>query len=250
MHKVWNNLCILASRKKNIMMKLKIVAGLAAFVMSIGVFAQKDDINIDWGELYKTRPNQSMGEMFAYDESGYYTYQSSPNIFSSDPFVEKYDNNFNKVASALWTAKKSSDKTIRRRNIEAFLKVDDKVVAISSYFDRKNVQRKLYWETLNSKTMATNDDAKPFATYKMEAKSIFNRASVRWTKSQKQTKYAFYSEIPRKRMLSGEQMYVVKVVDNDLNELWQHTIRLPYSSSLFSIITSSSHVSGTKCTFC
>lgn len=202
--------------------------------VGLGSFAQKDDLNINWGELYKTRPTQSMGEIFGYDETGYYTYQSSPMLFTSDPFVEKYDGNFNKTASNMWTAKKSADKVTRKRTIEAFLMVGDKLVAISSMFDRKAVQRKLYWETLDKTTMIPNDDAQLFAAMDMESKSIFRRADVKWTNSTNQGMYAFYSEIPRK-FRGNEQMYVVKVVDKDLNEQWQHTIRLPYSSALFNI---------------
>lgn len=215
-------------------MKRKLL--LAALLLSGVSLAQSPDLDIKWGELYKTRPNQTLTEVFGYDETGYYTYQASPNIMSTDPFVEKYDNNFTKTGSALWTAKKSPNKDHKGRIIEGFVMIDGKVVAISSKFWRKEVQRRMYFETLDNQSMQTKNDTREFAAYDMDAKMGGKHVPVQMIKSQDESKMAFFTEIPRKIFgIDKSQMFAVNVVNADLSNVWQHTLNLPYNQALFSI---------------
>ena len=209
-----------------------LILSLTLFVhLSVGQ-KKSEKVDILWGPEQKEARNSTLSDIVGFDDSGIYAYKvrrKGLNGRKQSVKLEHYNNGMLQTKSVLLNLK---DKK-RERDFEFIIHLNDKLYLFSSYVDNRQKKNSLYVQSIDKSTLRGANDIRTVAEIDFAGNGKFNSGSFDFELSRDSSKLLVYYSLPYER---GENEKVgIHVLDQDLNQLWEKEITLPYTSELFDV---------------
>ena len=201
-------------------------------VTSLTVFSQvrTNKASIQWGDEQKESKKSTMGSLIAHDESGIYvTKYKSKMVGWPIISLEHFDKKLNKTKSVLLELGSKRDK----RNLEHIIHLNNKIFLFSSSSDNETKKNSLFVETINKRTLLSNNDIEKISEINFSGNKRRNSGDFNYEISRDSSKILIYSVLPYEKNESAK--FKLLVLDNNLEKIWANNITLPYNDNLFKL---------------
>ena len=218
------NLSQLTFFNKKVSLNIKsllLILFLSYFALGINAQQKFNGVNVVYGDKVETDKGLEAYDIIGSDDSGIYV-EKVLTHFGYTTFLEHYDNALNKTMSVKLELGKDTYPT-------DYILSNGKLIFLSSFLDKKLKQKNLVAQTIEKNTLKINEDGKKIATVNYTGKDYFK---IRFQKvvSPDSSKILIYYNTPNKK--EDKTHMTFKMYDEQLNELWQKEIILPYKSEL------------------
>lgn len=219
------NLSQLIFFNKKVSLSIKslfLILFLSYFALGINAQQKFNGVNVVFGDKVETDKGVEDYDIIGSDDSGTYVEKVLTLTFGFTTFLEHYDNALNKTKSVVLELGKNTYPT-------DYILSNGKLIFLSSNVDKKLKQKILVAQTIEKNTLKINEDGKKIATVNYTGKDYFK---IRFQKvvSPDSSKILIYYNTPNKK--EDKTHMTFKMYDEQLNELWQKEITLPYKSEL------------------
>ncbi len=194
---------------------------------SIHAQKQPKNIEVKWTKEKKSKKKFSLKKFIGFDNTGYYVWLSTGSSYSKKDNLLHYDKKFNLDKSAQLNLGKGS----KKKKVFTTLLLNDKLYLFTTFKNRKNKKHTLYLQTVNKKTLQPGKELKKIASIDFGKKLFKNSGEFTIKISKDSTKVLVYYNLPIKK--NESEKFGFKVFDQNMNELWQKDVTLPYVNKLF-----------------
>ncbi|MEX0967862.1 MAG: hypothetical protein WD077_11530 [Bacteroidia bacterium] len=196
-----------------------------AFILGMSICnqpVQAQSPDIKWGEVIKASSKSHLSYIIGSDDQGFYALRTrSGNLLRSEEYsIERFNSSMNmEFSKEIELPEYKGDKV----SLERIMLAQDQLVLFTSLLDKRNNQ---YLAFLNQ---VSPDGAlsKMRTVDQIEGEKKLKTAGFNFTMSADQSKILVYHDNPYDKR--GEESFAFKVLDNNLEELWQRDVQLPYS---------------------
>ncbi len=215
------------------MKKTIIILGLLTFSILIS-FGQSKSKKVDilWGLEQKKSKRSTLSDIVGYDKTGIYAIKTQNTGligYNTKITLEHYNNKMNQTKSVEINLEEQNKKTY----FEFIIQLNNELYLFSSFKNQKLKRNFLFVQSINKKTLQFNKDLKKIAEINYSGKSKFNAGNFDFVLSRDSSKVLIYYNLPYDKY--GSEKFGFNVFDNNLNELWEKKITLPYKEELFDV---------------
>ena len=191
---------------------------------------KSDKADIEWGPEQKESKKSTMGDLIAHDASGIYVTKYKSKLVGW-PIIslEHFDKSLNKTKSVILKLGSKRDK----RKLEHIIHLNNKIYLFSSYADNEAKKNYLYVETINKKSLLSNNDLNKISEINFYGKKRWNNGGFNYEISRDSAKILIYNSLPYEKNENAK--FSLLVLDNNLKEIWKKDITLPYADNLFKL---------------
>ena len=183
-----------------------------------------------WGPELKESKKSTLSDVIAFDQSGIYVSKFKRKGLAGIEYVlEHFDAKLNKTKSEVLNLGDKKDKRV----LEQMIHFNDVLYVFSSKSLNDIKKNILYVETINKKTLRTNNDLKKISEIDFQDKSRRNDGDFMYSVSRDSSKILIYNSLPFEKKENGK--FGLHVFDQQLNLLWEDNITLPYEDKLFGV---------------
>ncbi len=219
-------------RGKQECLLMRFLSIIFLFLLSIqNINSQRGPIDINWGEEYKEPRNAVLTEFIGKDETGFYALRQGvgTGMLSKDGtiFIEKYNDRMK--------LRKSNEVKLQYKKNELVLEdiklLGDKLVLFSSFKNRKKKIHYLFAQTISKTSLKPKNDLRIIA--EVPTRTQFAEGTFSLEFSRDSSKILVFSQLPYRK--NTPEKYQIKVMDKQLNEIWEQDVTLPYPDEKFTI---------------
>ncbi|MBG16055.1 MAG: hypothetical protein CL853_06860 [Crocinitomicaceae bacterium] len=205
----------------------------ASVLCSYSLIAQvkTEKATVLWGPELKESKKSTLNDLVAYDETGIYVSKSNfKGYFSGyDIILEHFDNDLNKTKSVVLNLGEKKEK----RTLELMIHFNDVLYVFSSKSNNEIKKNFLFVESINKKTLLSNNDLRKISEINFEGKKKRNNGDFMYSISRDKSKILIYNSLPFNKNENAK--FSLHVFDQNLNQLWEDNITLPYEDKLFGV---------------
>jgi hypothetical protein len=197
---------------------------ILAGISSISLAQTKSDaVTVQWGDEEKASKRSTLSDIIGYDDTGVYVLKIEYGRMglNSTETIEFYDGDMN------------FQRELELGDVEFVVYLNNQIFVFSSEKNKKAKKNILYSQSINKKTLQLNNDKKEIAEIDFSEYSRFNAGSFGYQTSRDSSKLFVSYNLPYERR--GSERFGFHVFDNNLDQIWQKRITLPYTDELFSI---------------
>lgn len=184
---------------------------------------------VTWGKETKEPPKSRISYIIGTHSDGFYALRLAMGGYfkASTLIIEDYNNQNNLVKGT------KVDLTYEKKDrfFEGTLLYNGNFLLFSSFYNKNKDLNYLFMETIDKKTLNSNGKPKVLATIKAEKR--WNNGGFNHLVSRDSSKLMVFYDLPYER--KEREKFGVKVFDENVNQLWEKEIELPYEDELFSI---------------
>lgn len=203
----------------------KLMLLLSFLIATVTMYAQPAGTKISWGTVEKTLILAC--EVISGDETGYYAKVKSVDGFSLTDELLKLDKNFKQQSYYVFENK--NEKTKLHQHLTGFYVVKGKSYCMYYVADEKTKKSRLEAITLDHNTMKPVGEPKVIMDFPFEKKN--NSGDFYCYQSNDKTKLLVIGEKPQQD--NEDENFLMKVMDADLNTLWDKEVKWNYNVDLF-----------------
>lgn len=216
---------------------MKKIIFLLLFILPISISTKaqitNDNVDILWGKEFKDSKKNSMNDVIATDETGFYTLSSKRGGYSGNETITV--SHFNNSANLLQSSEVELVKDKKEMKFEFFVQMQDQLFVFASYADKKVKKNYLYVQSMNKKSLQVNNDRKKLAEIPYQNKFFKGAGAFNYSMSRDSSKIIVFYFLPYEEY--GNEKFGFHVLDSEMNELWSNNITLPYTDELFEVKT-------------
>lgn len=211
-------------------MKAFLIVFTAILFLSSPAFSQakSQKVDISWGAEQKTSKKISLVDLVGFDENGFYALKAKSG-FGSKYFLEHYDKNMNLTNSVELELEIGEEES----TFEFIVQWNEELLLFTSILDNKIKKNKLYFQTINKKSLMPNDDLRMISVLDYGGRGKKSSGDFSYTMSRDDSKFLLYYALPFKK--NKREEYGFHVFDEDMNLLWEKQIDSPFEEGLFQI---------------
>ena len=208
----------------------KLTLFLFCFAIASLAQAQTDKAKVLWGDEEKAQKRSTLDGIVGYDNNGMYVLKRKmkPGSIVLSYSLDHYDKKFNKTNSVDLKMKANG----RKLQLKSAMQWGDEIYLFNTYKDKRAKRNYLYATTVNKKTLQPNTDSKVIAEINYSGRN-HNSGGFGLRMARDSSKLLIYKQLPYVK--GGKEKIGFKVFDNEMNELWEKTVILPYSDKLFRV---------------
>lgn len=213
-------------------MRLTIVISL--LILSSTIFSQSKskDVDILWGREFKTSKRSTLDGVVGKDETGIYVIKfHKRGMFSYGPDYSL--EHFNKQMNLTKSVKIILSKQGKELELELITHFNNKLYAFSSLRNNKEKKKILYVQSINKNTLRPENDIRKIAEIDYQKKSRFNTGDYYIATSRDKSKLLVYYDTPYDKR--ENESFGLHIFDENMNQLWEKKISIPYKEDLFSV---------------
>jgi hypothetical protein len=208
----------------------KIHLGLILLVLSAQLsLAQNEQVKISWSQEMEKSKYLNFANVLGRDPDGFYIVNentlSSISAGKNTAIIEKYDNNLNQVFS--------KDLIVKYHNNEVAYysahSVGNQFYLFTTFWDNREKVKYFLANPVSRNGEITTDPKKLFEINEQGR----GAPSIQCRFSFDKTKVLLFTDLKDKK--DEDESYYFKAFDQNLNTLWENTIKLPYTSKNFDI---------------
>lgn len=190
------------------------------------------DYEVSWGNSYKSPRSSEIIKILAPSKEGFYAIRMrSESLNTSDEgsqkiFVEQYEPDMNLKRSEEISLKFKG----KKRNYIDVIKLNNKLYLLTAFTNKKQAKTYLFSQELSLKTFSPKN--KLFKIGEVSNKSHYGRGSFDYHISKDSSKLLVFNEINDGKERSS---YQITVYDQNFEELWSKSTRLPFGDKHFEI---------------
>ena len=199
-------------------------------LLSIGQIKSKK-VDIEWGPKLKESRKSTLGSIVGVDETGMYLtkYKRKSFTLNYTIILEHYNKNLEKTKSE----KIEIINHEKELDAEFIVHLNNKLYVFSSFKNRKLKRNFLFVQTINKKTLLPNNDLVKIAEIDYKKHSKYNAGGYHLRISCDSSKVLVYYDLPYKK--NEKEKFGFHVFDNNMNQIWEKKVKLPYTDKLFEI---------------
>ncbi len=204
-----------------------IVFNLITFALT----GQKAPVDIKWGEEYKEPRNSVLTEFIGKDADGFYALRQGlgEGFLSKEGsiFIERYNSRMKLVKT------NEIKLTYKKKDLvfEDIQLINGDLVLFTSFKNRKKKTHYLFSQTISKKSLKPRTDFQIIS--QVPTRTQFAEGTFSLEFSRDSSKILVFSQLPYKN--KSPEKYHIKVMDQNLESLWENDITLPYSDEKFRI---------------
>ncbi|NOQ25811.1 MAG: hypothetical protein GQ564_10660 [Bacteroidales bacterium] len=209
-----------------------LVGFLSLLILNSSGQEKSNKVDILWGDEQKESKKTTLSDIVGHDETGIYALKTKRKGFygmNSTITLEHYNNKLNQTNSVslelIYQKKKMNFEFIIHHNNELYL--------YSSFINKKLNHNFLFVQTINKKTLQFNQDIKKIAEIDYTGRSIVNIGNFNYEVSRDSSKVLVYYNLPYVRY--ENEQYGFHVFDEEMNQLWENKVTLPYMEELLDV---------------
>jgi len=178
-----------------------------------------------------------LDQIIGVDDNGFYASRLAMVrrglLFSREFTLESYNLNMEKTNSVPLDINSKEKRVIH--NNEFMLTLNNKLYSFDSKMDLNTKLNTLKLNEINKSTLGYNGDEKNLAEMSFEDQSRYNVGSFKHSLSLDSSKLLVAFELPFEK--GQPEKFGFKVFDDNLEELWNYEIELPYNDDLFDFMS-------------
>ena len=204
---------------------------ILSFSSSLIGQVKSDKVEVLWGPETKEAKRSTMGDLIAHDKSGIFVTKNKFKGYFKDYqiSIEHLDPNLIKTNSAILNLGEKKNK----RTLEHFIHFNDIIYVFSSKSDNSIKKNYLYVESINKKTLLSNNDLKKISEIDFSGKKKWNNGDFGYSISRDSSKILIYNGLPYDKKEKAK--ISLTVLDSKMDKLWEEKITLPYLDKLFGV---------------
>ncbi|RYD83224.1 MAG: hypothetical protein EOP53_01480 [Sphingobacteriales bacterium] len=184
------------------------------------------NVHVNWGKIEKaSRRTQATG-IIGRDANGFYVL-AQKTIGRDEVYLEKYDNKSNRIFQKELTFPAPDGKKV---NFEKLIMVDGQMLMFTSFYNRK-LDKNYAFVTKVSNNGESDKSFKQIDEITAEKKR--NNGNFDFILSHDSTKILVYHNEPYEK--NAQERFSVKVMDKNLNFIWEKDISVPFRDKDFRI---------------
>lgn len=207
---------------------IKILASLLLLTMVGEINAQE----VEWGPQLKQKRREVINRIVAEDEKGIYVLRfDNRRITYSLPVIEHFDKNLTFKYSRPLNA-------IHNRNtfFNECWEYNDKLFLFFSEYDNRNNVQTLFYQEINKQNGKLKSTPNSLVSVPAQSRNLLG--NLRLSASLDSSKaLIFYTPLMQRGLLSPnyKQTFTLKVIDQNLGEVWKKDVTVPYDEELIDI---------------
>lgn len=190
------------------------------------------DVDITWGEKYRASKRSTLSDVVGYDQTGIYALKNiSKGLIGINSFLalEHYDQEMNQTRSVEIDLKYQD----KDHSLEFVLQYNKQLYLFTSYKDQDQEENILYLQPISKSSLKPEAEPRKVAgiSYKGERKR--NSGSFGFSLSSDSSKMLVFYNLPYSK--KEQERFGFHVFDENMDEIWEKEITLPYEEQLFEV---------------
>lgn len=201
--------------------------------MLISVWASaQSPLKVKWGKEFNAPRNSTVADIIGYDASGFYVLKSKfAGVFGGNSLeLDRFDNSLNPAKSIDLELTEEGKKSY----LEEIVHLDGRLLMFTSFPNQRTKRNALFVQPVNKQTLLPDNTKKiKIAEINYEGNSKRNSGSFSFRLSQDSSKVLIFYSLPYD--YRDPEKFGFLVMDNEMNQLWQQNVTLPYRDDLFDV---------------
>ena len=189
-------------------------------------------VDIEWGEELRQSKKLSFQDVVGYDNTGIYVLKERKAGFyglSSFAVIERFDNEMNYKKSYILELEHDN----KKRDYEFIVQMGESLILFSSFKDQKRKRNVLYGQRINKRSLQPQRKPVKIGSIDYSGHSKSNSGTFDYSLSRDSSKLLIYYNVPQDNQ--EKEQFGFHVLDNEMNEIWDKKVTLPYKSKLFDV---------------
>ncbi len=211
-------------------MKKVIVLSFILFFFNSVVQSQSlsNKLDIQWGDEMKESRRETLADIVGSDETGFYALKVK-GAFSPSFTLQHYNLNLKQTKEVELELEGKEGE----RELEWVSFLNGEIYVFSSRADKKTKKNKLYVQKVDKSSLQFTGTLQPLTVIDFSGEKKRNAGFFGYEISPDSSKYLIYYEKPYQKGTKAK--YGLQVYDNQIKEIWNKTVTLPYIDQLFEI---------------
>lgn len=183
---------------------------------------------LQWGNEIELKRRSTLNSVIGKDDSGIYVMvQKIKGVYKFEYTLSRLNNKMNLEKSALIDLSYNQ----KSMSYEFSLIFNNELYVYTSFVNRKQKVKYLFVQSIDKKTLQSNNDLKKVADFPYKTK--YNPGFFEYEMSKDSSKLLVYYDIPSAS--DEKQNFGLHVFDESMTELWSKKVELPYETDMFDI---------------